>query len=358
MYEEMTFDVIMRQMLNRIPSTFDKREGSIIYDALAPCAAELAQLYINLDVVLNQTFADTATHEYLEKRCAERGIMRIPATYAIVQGEFTPTNVDVLGERFSCGIYNYKVTAATDVEGVYQLTCETSGEVPNAISGQLIPINYINGLQKASITGLLIPGEDTEDDESLRERYYDSLSSQAFGGNIADYKEKTKVIDGVGGVKVTPVWNGGGTVLLTITASDYSIPSSTLINRVQTLIDPTYNSGKGKGIAPIGHVVTVKGVTAKTINIATQITYQNGWDWEESSGYIQSTIDEYFKSLSKEWEDVNNIVVRISAIEQRILACPGILDIQDTELNGEAKNLQLSEHEIPVRGDISDGQTT
>ena len=356
MYGEVTFDVIMQKMLNRIPSTFDKREGSIIYDALAPAAAELAQLYIQLDVVLNQTFADTATHEYLEKRCAERGIMRIPATYAVVQGVFTPTDVDVLGERFSCGIYNYTVTSGSN--GVYQLTCETSGEVPNAVSGQLIPINYISGLQTANITALLIPGENTEDDDSLRERYFDSLSSQAFGGNVADYKEKTKVIDGVGGVKVTPVWNGGGTVLLTITASDYSVPTSALINKVQTLIDPTQNKGEGKGIAPIGHVVTVKGVVAKEITIATQITYQNGWDWESTHSYVENTIDEYFQSLSKEWEDMNNIVIRISAVEQRILACPGVLDIQDTTLNGTPKNLQLGEHEIPVRGDVSDGQTT
>ena len=352
----MTFDVIMQQMLNRIPSTFDKREGSIIYDALAPAAAELAQMYINFDVVLNQTFVDTATNEYLEKRCAERGIMRIPATYAIVQGEFTPSNINVIGERFSCGMYNYKVTEGSN--GVYQLTCETSGELPNAVSGQLIPINYINGLQTANITSLLIPGEDMEDDDSLRDRYFDSLSSQAFGGNIADYKEKTKNIDGVGGVKVTPVWNGGGTVLLTIIASDYSIPSGTLIDRVQTLIDPIQNSGEGKGFAPIGHVVTVDSVTAKTINITTSITYQSGWSWEDSSDYVKTAIDEYFKSLSKEWEDVNNLIVRISAIEQRILTCPGVLDVQDTTLNGEAKNLQLDEHEVPVRGDVSDGKTT
>ena len=71
MYEEMTYEVIMQRLLNRVPDTFDKREGAIIFDALAPAAAELAQLYVQLDVVLNQTFADTATGEYLEKRCAE-----------------------------------------------------------------------------------------------------------------------------------------------------------------------------------------------------------------------------------------------------------------------------------------------
>ena len=76
MYETKTYEDILQQMLDRVPEGMDKREGSIIYDALAPAAAGLAILYIELDVILNQTFADTATGEYLEKRCAERGLTR------------------------------------------------------------------------------------------------------------------------------------------------------------------------------------------------------------------------------------------------------------------------------------------
>ena len=210
MYENMTYEVILQRILNRIPSNMDKREGSIIYDAIAPAAAELAQLYIQMDEVLNQTFADTATNDYLEKRCAERGVTRRPATSAIVQGEFTPTNIDVTDKRFSCGDYNYIVIGGEN--GIYRLLCETSGSLPNGVSGELIPIDYVNGLETGRITSILIPGEDVESDDDLRERYFSGLSSQAFGGNVADYKEKTKSIDGVGGVKVTPVWNGGGTV--------------------------------------------------------------------------------------------------------------------------------------------------
>ena len=41
MYEDITYEVILKRMLDRIPSTMDKREGSIIYDALAPAAIEL-----------------------------------------------------------------------------------------------------------------------------------------------------------------------------------------------------------------------------------------------------------------------------------------------------------------------------
>ena len=341
MYENMTYDVIMQRMLNRIPDTMDKREGSIIYDALAPAAAELAQLYIELDVVLNQTFADTATDIYLERRCSERGINRTQPTYAVVQGEFIPANIDITGERFSCGNYNY--IAVEGVNGVYQLQCEISGSAPNAVSGQLIPINYINGLETANITSILIPGEDAENDDSLRQRYFDSLSSQAFGGNVADYEQKTKYIDGVGGVKVTPVWNGGGTVKLTIIASDYSVPTSILINNVQNEIT---------SIAPIGHIVTVDGVVKKTINVTTNITYQDGWDWSSSGSYVQAAIDEYFLSLAKTWDDENNVIVRISGIEQKILACPGVLDVQNTTLNGGTANIQLGVYEIPVRGDV------
>lgn len=340
MYESMTYEVILQNMLDKVPNTFDKREGSIIYDALAPAAAELAQLYIELDVVLNEAFVDTATGEYLEKRCSERGLMRKEATYAIVQGEFTPSNIDVTGYRFRCGNFYYTAT------GSKTLTCETAGSEPNGVVGQLIPIDYIDGLETASITNILIPGENEESDDDLRDRYFDSIVSQAFGGNIADYKEKTNAIGGVGGVKVTPVWNGGGTVLLTIIASDYSAPSETLISSVQTSID---------AIAPIGHVVTVQGVVSISINITTDIIYQSGWDWSSASPYIQAAIDDYFNSLAKTWDDEENLIVRISGIEQRILACSGVIDVQNTTLNGSSSNIQLEKNEIPIRGDVSDG---
>ena len=46
MFEGYTFEYLMESMLSRVPDSLDKREGSIIYDALAPAAAELAQMYI------------------------------------------------------------------------------------------------------------------------------------------------------------------------------------------------------------------------------------------------------------------------------------------------------------------------
>lgn len=354
MYETMTYETIMRKMLARVPNSFDKREGSIIFDALAPAAAELAQMYVALDMVLEQTFADTATFEYLDKRCAERGIHRRAAVCAVVEAEFQPAAVAVLGKRFRCGIYHYQVTAATETAGTYELICETAGEAPNAVTGQLIPIEYISGLQSAGITRIVIPGADAEDDENLRERYFASIEGQAFGGNIAYYKEKAMEVPGVGGVKVTPVWNGGGTVLLTIISNDKTNPSPTekLVADVKEVIDPSAHEGEGKGLAPIGHVVTVQGVKACIIDIKTDITYEDGWDWSSCKNAIEKAIDTYFLSLFDKWEKQEQLIVYASGIVQAILSCAGVqdLDVGNLTLNDQKGNLKLAVNEIPVRG--------
>lgn len=139
-------------------------------------------------------------------RCKERGITPYEATHAILKGEFTPTNIDVTGQRFNIGSMNFIVLEKI-ADGEYQVQCETSGIVGNQQLGTMIPIDYIQGLETAELTEVLIPGEDEEDTEDLRTRYFDSFNEKAFGGNMCDYLEKTNAIPGVGSTKVTRVWN-------------------------------------------------------------------------------------------------------------------------------------------------------
>lgn len=349
MFEDITYEVILQRMLDRVPNIFDKREGSIIYDALAPAAVELQNMYIELDWILNQSFADTAQREYLVRRCAERGIIPKPATKAILQGEF---NIDVpIGSRFSLDDLNYKSIEKIE-DGIFRLECETAGNIGNQQLGRLIPIDYIDGLTSAELTTVLIPGENEESTEDLRKRYFDSFQLQPFGGNISDYKYKVKSLDGVGGVKVYPVWNGGGTVKLVIIDSEFNEPSPELIDAVQSAIDPIQNQGIGIGIAPIGHIVTVEGVTEEIIDVEMTITYQNGWTWEDIESYVYEVIDDYFYELASDWENQNNLVVRISQIETRILNVGGVLDIANTTINGLTQNFVLGVNSVPIRGEV------
>ena len=351
MYENVTYESILQRMLDRIPNNMDKREGSIIYDALAPAAVELQLMYIELDVIMNESFADTASREYLIRRASERGIIPEPATNAVMKGVFTPTTIDVLGKRFSCGKLNY-IAIEKITNGEYQMQCETLGVEGHANFGQMIPIDYIEGLETANLTEILIPGEDEEDTEVFRTRYFKSFESQAFGGNVADYKQKVNSIRGVGSTKVTPVWNGGGTVLLTIINSNYESASEELIQSVQETIDPTQDAS-GKGLAPIGHVVTVNTAEEVPVNVITTITYGSNYSFDKLKTQIEEVIENYLLELRKTWKDNEYLTIRSSQIEARLLDITGIVDVQNTHVN-DVRNLELSEYQIPIMGSVTE----
>ncbi|MCZ9313149.1 MAG: baseplate J/gp47 family protein [Methanocorpusculum sp.] len=352
MYENITYEDILQRMLDRVPNSMDKREGSIIFDALAPAAVELQLMYIEFDIILKETFGDTASREYLIRRASERGVIPYEATHAVLKAVATPSTVNVaIGSRFSLNELNYVVTEKI-ADGEYKVQCESTGVIGNSYFGDLIPINYIQGLETIEITELLIPGEDEEDTESIRERYFETFDNKPYGGNKKDYIQKTNALPGVGSTKVKPVWDGGGTVLLTILNSEFSKASPTLVQYVQNEIDPT-KDGTGVGIAPIGHIVTVQTADEVTISISTNITFQEGYTFEGQKSVIEETINAYLLEIRKVWADENVSVVRISQIETRILNLTGVVDINNTKINGASSNLVLDEYEIPVLGGVS-----
>lgn len=349
MFENKTFESILQNMLSRVDNSIDKREGSPIYLALAPVAVELQQIFIDLDSWLTETFADTASRQYLIKRAAERGLVPKPATKTISRATF---NMDVpIGSRFSLDNLTFIVTEKIDNYN-YKLQCESIGAQGN-ILGILLPIDYVAGLAVSELVEVLIPGEDEEETEVFRQRYINDLVAQAYGGNQADYKQKTKELAGVGGVKVYPVWNGGGTVKLVILDSTYSKPSTELVSAVQTAIDPVTNSGEGLGIAPIGHIVTVEAVSELIVNISFTLAYVSGYVWADVESYVQEAINNYFLELKRTWEDESSLVVRIAQIESAILQVTGVLDITGTTINAGVTNLILTDVQIPVLGTVT-----
>lgn len=352
MYENISYEQILKRMLDRVPNSFDKREGSIIYDALAPAAMELMGMYIEINTILKETFGDTASRDFLIRRARERGVIPQPSTHAVLKAVSKPDTVDIkVGSRFSLEDLNYEVLEKIR-DGEYKIKCESLGVVGNKYFGPMIPIDYIQGLQNIEITELLIPGEDEEDTEVFRKRYFDSFDSKAYGGNVEDYLRKTNSIPGVGSTKVTPVWNGGGTVKLTILDSNFDKANETLIETVQNIIDPTKDA-TGIGIAPIGHIVTVDTVEEVMINISTLMTFEETYSFESVKANIMEVISKYLLEIRKQWANQDNPIVRIAQIESRILAIDGIIDIINTQINGSYNNLTLNKYQIPVIGEIT-----
>lgn len=364
MYENQTENIILNRMLEKVPNDIDKREGSIIYDASMPAAIEFMLLYATIDYFIKNTFGDTAEREFLILRAKERGLAPYPATYAIVKGECTPNNINIsVGTRFSYDDVNYVVSENLG-EGQYLLKCETIGIIGNKPSGKLVPIDYVKGLEFAKLLEVTIPGEEEESTEDFRARYLASFENKAYGGNIYDYQEKVNAIEGVGGVKVYPVWNGGGTVKIVFCTSEFKPPSNEFIKQIQTKIDPEQNHGEGVGIAPIGHTVTVEGAVNSRIKINLNITFNSG-TFDDHKQKIEKAIDDYFLELNSKWQNTqivttdkyenNGIIVRISQIETRILDLDEVVDIEHTKLNDLEKNLQLKSNELAIRGEILNG---
>ncbi len=354
MYEDLTSDFLEKKMLKNVSDKFDKREGSIIYDATAPASLELAEAYIMANVILMQTFASTADREFLIKRASEFNVTPKEATYAEVEAQFSKA-VDI-GSRFNYEKINFTVTELmSDTDHTYKMVCETAGTAGNYCIGSITPIGSITGLTTAEIVKVITPGETEEDTEVFRERYFRALKTQAFGGNGDDYREKILAIAGIGGVKVYRCWNGGGTVKCVILGSDYSIPAAEKVAEVQTAIDPT-PQGQGYGLAPIGHTVTIAAATATTINLTAVITCSSGYTAADLKASITSVIEEHLQLLRKSWESQNDteyITVRTAFISAKIIKVANIVDVTGITINGDAEKIQLATDAVPILGTVT-----
>lgn len=376
--QKYTYDYILTEALSKVPDNVDKREGSIIRDALSPCCYEAAKHILYLADIIEQTYIETANGLWLDGRVIEGGITRDPATYAKKLGVFKtqldePCQISI-GQSFSTvgdTILNYtavQVYANEDgdvVPGSYIMQCNTVGSVGNSYIGRIVPNDYIEKLASAEITTLLYPGEEEESDDSLRERFLANLMKTAFGGNIAQYRQWAKEIPGIGGVQIYPVWAGGGTVKLSIIDTDYNSCSSEFCQTILEKFDPENSGGEtglGLGIAPIGHKVTVSTPLPRTINVSGKITLLPGYKLETLRPDIKAALENYLLSLREAWEnsdDENNysVTVYLGRINFAILNVKGVSSAYELKLNETDTDIKLTEtsslQEIPVLGTVS-----
>lgn len=172
-----SYRALLEAMLNRVSSSLDKREGSMIQTALGAGAYALEEFYLDLDKVQRGGAIQTAVGEDLDNWAVIANVERYPASPAVRLGVFQPDIVPV-GARFSTidggNSVNFTVTEKAG-PGEYQLTCETPGTIGNSYTGPILPITAIQGLTRAELTDILVPGDDTETDGDLRERVISAL---------------------------------------------------------------------------------------------------------------------------------------------------------------------------------------
>lgn len=339
MYENITEEVILQRMMDEVSDSMDKREGSIIHDALAPTAIEHQLLYTDLDTFLREVFTDKASREYLIKRAAERNVTPHPATAAVWKAAFAPKTLEVgNGTRFNCDSMNLAVTGKFD-DGVYELTCETAGSIGNGCQGKLIPINYVSGLETAELIELTIPGNDEEETEAFRERYLTILRKPSTSGNIYDYYNWAMACKGVGAAKIFPLAYGPGTVKVVVADEDKMAATPALLKTVKNYIEE---------MRPIGATVTVASAQELPVNVMARVKLKDGINLGAAQASFRAAFDAFLKDNAFDIDYVG--YARVGNI---LLGTAGVEDYASLTINGFDHNIELTDEQIAVIGTVT-----
>lgn len=364
-FENMTYEVILSQMMDRVTENYpnlDTREGSILFNALAPAALEMAILYTELDNAIAESFIDTASREYIFTHCEQMG-MDTSVFEATSGTHLAVFNCEVaIGSRWNCDLYNYVVVepydnsnddfAVISGEFGYKMLCETTGTAPNTVIGELTPIDDSpDGLSYKELVGCLIQGENETSDEDIRQAYYDYVNDTQIDGNVAQYEKWCRDFGGIGNYKIFPMWKLNDpdiSVKVSILDSNNDLASDTLIADFQKYLDPLETSGMGDGQAPIGAFVEVTTATKKSISVEAKVTLQDGYDTLPD---IDGTIKNYFKDISyKKKGDAYITTVAYMTLGAEILKTEGVAFINELKINGATADVQLGDEEIPILG--------
>lgn len=370
-FQNEDYDYFLRKMLDAVPDNIDKREGSIIYDALAPAALVMGQQSLDMANVIKETYIKTASGEFLDYRAIEHGTSRYPATQTeakakVLSDKKEPLDNVQIGDKFASigdSPIFYAVTKIND-DLTVELTAEVKGSSANSYIGQILPVTPNDLLSWAEITEITAPARDVESDDHLRARLLSSQSWIAYGGNVADYLDMTSKIDEVGAAQIYPTWNGGGTVKVVILNNDLMPASASLVQKVKNTLDPEDKQAEGYGLAPIDHAVTVTAPEELIVNVDISVKLDDTKATRYVKDSITKAVEGYFQSLRKDWADINQKLGRgyqetiyRSKILSQVMLTEGVVNAKLPSLNGRDADIDLvftnSKSQLPVVGTVT-----
>lgn len=371
LYDDRTYENIMAELLedfndknSQLPESHrvDASEGSLIWMALSKVAIRLEEAYADLDAVNDNMLVDTQDLEHLMETGVECGVPINEGTDAVVIAELNCECEE--GDEFSAidSDYNYIATELIEIidneDGSktyrYLMQSDDDGVEPGSYRGEIEPEDYLEGFETGRITGVQTPGTEQEDEDEYRERRLLAGQSKACAGNRDYYMDTIGGLTGVGGVKVERRQYNNVTIPCYIQASDYGVPSESLIDEINEIMNPSGLEGEGMGLCPFGHILDIHPVEGVSINVSAAFTFDEGYSFAMLETAMRTAVSEYIAELAAEWKDSSSIVVRRAVVESKLLGITGIIDIADVTLNGDEENVTTTTHQVPILGTITE----
>lgn len=327
-------------MLDNIPKEYNAQQGYPIFDITRGFAFGLEELHKKIEEIKRKQSVRNLSGLELETVIEERtGLTRKTGVKAvgrikIVSGQGTVLKTDLFATEND--IYFQSLEAKDVTAGDYVLVeCTEGGLVGNVGAGTITVVpKTITGISQITNDEPTTGGYDTETDESLLERYFDRLRNPVNGVNANQYVAWAMSVQGVGGARCIPIWNGKNTVKVIIIGNDHKPASANVVKLVQDYIDSNKN-GDGSGVATIGAVTTV--VSAKTTPIKVTIKgVKFSGDVNTLKAEIKDTIDRYIRQSA-----FNTDYVSIAKIGALIIDIDGVTDFKELKLNDAHDSVQI-----------------
>lgn len=319
-------------------------EGGFAWDTLSANSKEFEKAYAEMALIIEASFPQTSWGDWLTKKAEEHGIIRQEATnssviltitgqagVAVSEGALFSTND---GKNFiTVETKKIESTGTVDIKAQSQdvgTSCNVDAETITKIPMSIYGVSAVTNKNSA------YDGFDEETDEELLERLLFKVRQPATSGNKNHYIIWATNVEGVGGVKVLPLWNGNGTVKVIITNAENEIASEDLIAKVQNYIDEQ---------RPIGATVTVVSPKPLNIDISLKVTKGSG-----NIDGIKNAINDFFKTIAFSSEYVSYAQVGKVILEK---TATGVQDYSDLTLNNQTENIALTDEQLPTVGQVN-----
>lgn len=264
---------IMDDMLNATTNVLDKREGSVIYDAILSMAIELSDFYNVRIPAMYQAFQILrASGNDLDAWAEDFGLTREGAEYTYYNITIAPNDIElVIGQQLTS--HDTEQDWLYDGEG--RVRSLYTGNYAEARGALLEPTQSYEGLESVTIGGLASEGRSEETDNQLRQRIIMELSTRV-GGSVVDYayiilnqykdaqnaRTPATLVFSLGRdnghVRVFPANSAFSDI-----GEEHDLATmerwctQEQCDALKAYLDPQDAEGHGYGLAPIGHLVHV-----------------------------------------------------------------------------------------------------
>ncbi len=383
MFEDKTYENLLKAYLSMAPEGVDNSEGSIYYDAGAAKIFLLAETYAELDRIRELCRVETAVGEDLDACGRDHGVERNKAVAMKCRGIFVGAEVPVGHRFFADGVFFvlkddldalYPDDEELLSEGALYLEAEESGTVANVIrSGEaLVPYTDIEGLESATVGKLIISGSDIEDDESYRTRIKNKISGPAENGNRHHYQAWCESKVGVGRARVfartkinenTLLYNTPNWISAVLLDPEGLSASDATVELVQDYIDPNME-GLGEGVANAGaHFMAVKAPEAVLDVVVSVELSDDSYTLKDAENDLVKVFKNYLKTLALtplEFEGVyaKPVTIRIKQMGALIATVDSVNDYSTLEIriNGgkyQSTNIETAPNFVTVLGNVT-----